>query len=101
LAYKIEYGLDSELELQEPKKYKVILLNDDFTSMDFVVEILISIFHKSYQDAVAIMMNIHRDGRAVSGIYTKDIAETKVHQVHKKAKESKFPLKALIEEEEV
>jgi len=96
---------DTDLELLEetkvkyPKKYKVIMLNDNYTSMDFVVDILMNIFHKSYEDAQNIMLEIHKKDKAVCGIYTYEIAETKVMQVATKAKESGFPLKAVMEEE--
>lgn len=88
-----------ELKLKYPKRYKVILLNDNYTSMDFVVDVLISLFHKSYEQAEAIMLEIHKNDRGVCGIYTYEIAQTKIMQVHKKAKDNGFPLKAIMEEE--
>jgi len=95
----IEFDLLDEVKLEHPKKYKVFLLNDDYTSMDFVVDILISLFHKSFEEAEKIMLDIHKKDRGLCGIYTHEIAETKVMQVIKKAKESGFPLKATMEEE--
>jgi ATP-dependent Clp protease adaptor protein ClpS len=95
----IEFELLDKISLKHPKKYKVYLLNDDYTSMDFVVDILMSIFHKSYEDAERIMLEIHKKDRGLCGIYTHEIAETKVMQVIKKAKDSGFPLKATMEEE--
>ena len=86
-------------ELKEPKKYKVYLLNDDFTTMDFVVDILCDVFHKSYEEAVNIMLMIHKQGKGLCGIYTYEIAETKVDQVHRLARAHQFPLKATMEEE--
>ena len=86
-------------KLQEPKKYKVFLLNDDYTTMDFVVDVLCEVFHKSYEEAVNIMLTIHKQGKGLCGVYTYEIAETKVDQVHRLARANQFPLKAVMEEE--
>jgi len=94
-----EFELMDELKLKYPKKYKVFILNDDYTSMDFVIDVLMSIFHKSYEDAENVMLDIHKRDRGLCGIYTHEIAETKVMQVIKKAKDSGFPLKSTMEEE--
>ena len=94
-----EYEVDGELDLEEPKKYKVLLLNDDFSTMDFVIEILTKIFRKSLDEAQKIMLNIHNNGRAVCGVYTHEIAYTKVAQVKTMARKANFPLKAIAEEE--
>ena len=99
MANNIEFELAEEVALQYPKKYKVFLLNDDYTSMDFVVDILMSIFHKSYEESEAIMLAIHKKGKGLCGVYSYEIAETKVMQVKTKAKEHGFPLKAIMEEE--
>ena len=93
-----KYELDDELSLTEPKLYKVLLLNDDYSSMDFVVEILMNIFHKNYQEAERIMLEIHRRERGLCGIFTYEIAETKIVQVSRLAREKGFPLKAIMEE---
>ena len=82
---------------KEPEQYKVILLNDHFTPMDFVVEILIQIFHKSTDDAVTIMFNVHNKGKGMVGVYTWDIAVTKADQVHAQASENQYPLRCIIE----
>lgn len=95
----IDIELLNEIKIKYPKKYKVFLLNDDYTSMDFVIDILITIFHKSYEDAEKIMLEIHKKERGLCGVYTHEIAETKVMQVIKKAKENGFPLKSIMEEE--
>lgn len=95
---KKQYELDDELSLMEPKQYKVLLLNDDYTSMDFVVEVLMNIFHKSYQEAEKIMLEIHQKDRGLCGVFTYEIAETKVMQVGRLAREQGFPLKATMEE---
>jgi len=82
---------------KEPDEFKVILLNDHFTPMDFVVEILMQIFHKDTDDAFRIMLNVHNKGKAVVGVYTWDIAVTKTEQVHVQAAENQYPLKCVIE----
>jgi ATP-dependent Clp protease adaptor protein ClpS len=99
MATNTDLELYDEVKIKHPKKYKVFLLNDDYTSMDFVVDILMSIFHKSYTQAEQIMLDIHKKDSGLCGIYTHEIAETKVLQVHKKAKDNGFPLKAIMEEE--
>ena len=86
-------------ELQEPSKYKVLLLNDDYTTMDFVVMVLMVVFHKSLEDAQTVMLNIHRNGKGLCGIYAFEVAETKVAQVGVMAEQHKFPLKCSLEEE--
>lgn len=89
----------NEISLKYPKKYKVLILNDDYTSMEFVIDVLMSIFHKSYQEAEVIMLEVHKKDKGVCGVYTYEIAETKVMQVHKRARDSGFPLRAEMEEE--
>ncbi|PIF04627.1 MAG: ATP-dependent Clp protease adaptor ClpS [Arcobacter sp.] len=96
-SYK--YDLENDLELQEPKKYKVLLLNDDFSTMDFVIEVLTKIFRKSLEEAGKIMLDVHNNGKAICGVYTKEIALTKVAQVKTMAKKAKYPLKAIAQEE--
>jgi ATP-dependent Clp protease adaptor protein ClpS len=83
--------------LREPEDYRVILLNDDYTTMDFVVEVLVLIFHKNEEDANRIMMDVHRKGRGIVGAYPWDIAQTKANQVHAAAREHEFPLRCLVE----
>jgi ATP-dependent Clp protease adaptor protein ClpS len=94
-----EFELSDQVMIKHPKKYKVFILNDDYTSMDFVIDILMSIFHKNYEEAESIMLEVHKKDRGLCGIYTHEIAETKVMQVIRKAKENGFPLKATMEEE--
>jgi len=91
---------DTQTIVVEPKKYNVFLLNDDYTSMEFVVNVLVYIFHHNQTDATKIMMDIHNNGKGLCGSYTFDIAQTKINQVHSKAKEDGFPLKATMEEEQ-
>ena len=85
-------------KLKEPRDYAVILLNDDYTTREFVVEILKLIFHKNHQEATRIMLNVHRRGRGSAGVYTRDIALTKVNQVHELARQYEFPLMCVVEE---
>jgi len=99
MATNIDLELIEETKIKYPKKYKVLLLNDDYTSMEFVIEILMGIFHKSYQEAELIMLEVHKQEKGICGVYTNEIAETKVMQVHKKARDSGFPLRAEMEEE--
>lgn len=93
-----EYDQDEAVEIDEPSMYKVILLNDDYTSMEFVVMILMSVFHKSEPEAQQIMLSVHRSGSGVCGVYVYGIAETKVKTVEYLATEAKFPLRCVLEE---
>ena len=97
MATQIENEID--IELDEPKKYKVVMLNDDYTTMDFVVEILKTIFKKSQEEATKLMLLIHEKGSAVCGVYPYEIALTKIKQVEFSARKAGFPLKAILEEE--
>lgn len=90
---------ETKPKLQKPPFYKVLLLNDDYTPMEFVVVILQRIFHKSREDATRIMLHVHQQGLAVCGIYTREVAETKVRQVLGFAEEHKHPLKCTLEPE--
>ncbi len=80
-----------------PRKYKVILLNDDYTTMDFVVEVLKRFFSKTGEEAVAVMLQVHEEGKGVCGVYSHEIAETKVAQVHEFARTGGYPLKCTME----
>ena len=84
---------------KEPRRYKVFLLNDNYTTMEFVVEILRDIFRKSNMDATRIMLHVHRNGKGLAGVYSKEIAETKIQQVHSRAREAGFPMKCGMEKE--
>jgi ATP-dependent Clp protease adaptor protein ClpS len=83
--------------LKEPKMFRVVLLNDDYTTMDFVVNILELVFHKSEAEAMAIMLQVHKNGRGIAGVYTEDIANTKASQVHTLAASKQFPLECIVE----
>jgi len=96
---KFEEELDLALELEEPQMFKVLLHNDDYTSMDFVVDVLMGIFHKTHAQAEQIMLQIHEKGKAICGVYSFEIAQTKAQQVKQKAKQNEFPLLATIEED--
>ncbi len=85
-------------KLKKPPLYKVILLNDDFTPMEFVVHVLEAIFGHNRESATRIMLNVHKSGKGVCGIFTKDVAETKVTQVNSYSRENKHPLLCDMEE---
>ncbi|MDR5859320.1 ATP-dependent Clp protease adapter ClpS [Halomonas eurihalina] len=87
----------SEPELAHPPMYKVVLHNDDFTPMEFVVEVLQTFFHMDSETAVQVMLAVHTQGKATCGIFTRDIAETKSHQVNQYARECQHPLLCDIE----
>ncbi|MCX5819184.1 MAG: ATP-dependent Clp protease adapter ClpS [Deltaproteobacteria bacterium] len=93
-----EGDVENEQEIREPKMYRVILHNDDYTTMDFVIEILMSIFHKPASDATRIMLDVHKKGKGICGVYTYDIAATRVGRVHQLAQMREFPLKCSLEE---
>lgn len=99
MATNTDLETKERVKIKYPKKYKVLLLNDDYTSMDFVIDVLITIFHKSYEESEKIMLEIHEKEKGICGVYTYEIAETKVMQVHKKARDNGFPLRATMEEE--
>ena len=86
-------------KVKEPSMYHVILLNDDYTTMDFVMHVLQKFFRKSLPEANRIMMSVHQQGRGTCGLYPFDIAETKVMQVNECSKESQMPLKCIMEKE--
>jgi len=83
--------------VQEPPLYQVLLHNDDYTTMEFVIEILMVVFKRSMEDATRIMLNVHRNGVGICGVYPYEIAETKVETVEVLAISSDFPLKCSME----
>jgi len=98
--------LDSEVMTAEPKTkterppfYKVMLLNDDYTPMDFVVHVLENIFRKTHEEAVGLMLDVHNKGQAIVGNFTRDVAETKVDQVIEYARINEYPLQCVMEKE--
>lgn len=98
-----EYGTgvitESQKKVEKPPLYKVLLHNDDFTTMEFVVIVLRKIFFKSEEDAVHIMLAVHQQGVGVAGVYTYEIAEAKVEKVTQLARAQEFPLLCTLEEE--
>lgn len=90
---------ETEDKVDEPPLYRVLLHNDDYTTMEFVVGILMSVFKKSPEEAVQIMLNVHRNGIGICGVYTCEVSETKVNTVHALARENGFPLKCTMEKE--
>jgi ATP-dependent Clp protease adaptor protein ClpS len=85
-------AIKQKIRIKKPSQYNVLLHNDDFTTMDFVVFVLKSIFQKSEQEAIDLMLEIHNAGRAICGVYSREIAETKVNEVRELALKDEFPL---------
>ena len=90
---------EDKKEVDLPKQYKVILHNDDYTPMEFVIEVLMEVFNKDELTATQIMLNVHNQGMGICGVYTYEIAETKVARVHELAQMHQFPLHASMEAE--
>ena len=86
--------------LQRPKMYRVLVHNDDYTTRDFVVVVLHNVFHLSEQDAIRIMLHVHNNGVGVAGVFTREVAETKIQTVEQLAREHEFPLRLTMEPEE-
>lgn len=91
--------IEKRPQVSEPPRYKVLLHNDDYTTMEFVVMILESVFHKNLEEATRIMLNVHQQGVGVAGIYPREIAETKVMMVHNLARQYEFPLQCSTEKD--
>ena len=99
MAEKSSLLEEQKTQYKKPKMYRVILLNDDYTTMEFVVEVLMRVFHKNATEATKIMMDVHEKGKGIVGVYTYDIAFTKITQVEDMAMQRDFPLRAVMEEE--
>ena len=97
--FKDSPGAYPDAKLKKPKLYAVIMHNDDYTTMAFVVEVLQTVFHKTEVDATRIMLAVHKNGMGVCGVYTAEVAETKVIAVRQMARQGGFPLKCTMEEE--
>lgn len=97
-SFESEIKLKAAEKLLEPKMYRILMHNDHYTTMDFVIEVIMQIFHKPAAEATKIMLDIHKKGMGVCGVYTYDIAVTKISEVHKMAKKRQFPLKCSYEE---
>ena len=89
----------SDSKISEPRLYRVILHNDHYTTMEFVIQVLETLFHKSPAEATQIMLSVHKKGAGLCGLYTREIAETKIVAVHDMAAASQFPLKCTMEKE--
>jgi ATP-dependent Clp protease adaptor protein ClpS len=87
-----------ETRKQEPTQYKVVLLNDDYTTMEFVVRVLETVFQRSPAEAYRIMMHVHVNGKGIAGVYPWEVAETKVETVTSMARHAEYPLRAVIED---
>ena len=87
-----------KIQVREPRKFHVIMHNDDYTTMEFVVEVLMDIFHRNKEDAVALMMTVHKNGSAVVGEYSYDIASSKIRAVSQRAEREGYPLRMTLEE---
>ena len=87
-----------EEKLARPRRWKVLLHNDDYTTMEFVVWVLQAVFHHDETSATQIMLHVHRTGLGVAGVYTREVAETRVSQVEALAREHEFPLRCSMEE---
>jgi ATP-dependent Clp protease adaptor protein ClpS len=94
-----DIATEKKASVEKVRRYKVLLHNDDYTTMEFVVLILMKFFHKSETEATHIMLSVHHKGHGVAGVYTKDVAETKVAQVQDYAKEHGMPLRLTAEPE--
>lgn len=92
-------ALKDKHKISRPRRYKVLLLNDDYTTMEFVVGVLIEVFRRSHEDALKIMLSVHENGMGVAGVYIKSVAETKVKTVHEMAREMEYPLRCTLEPE--
>ena len=99
-AYEDGLAVKVKVRTKKPSMYKVLLLNDDFTPMEFVVYVLERVFRRNHEEATDIMLKVHQDGVGVAGIYTYEIAETKVDQVMMLARQNEHPLQCTMERED-
>jgi len=90
---------EPEVKTKRPPFFKVVLLNDDFTPMDFVVFVLKDIFHKPHDEAISTMLDVHHKGAGICGVFTRDVAETKSELVTTLARRNEYPLQCLVEKE--
>ncbi|AWK49679.1 ATP-dependent Clp protease adaptor ClpS [Clostridium beijerinckii] len=88
----------NKAKIKKPKQYKVVMYNDDYTTMEFVIAVLVNVFNKKLIEAEKIMLDVHEKGKGVAGIYSHDIAITKVYTAMSMAKENGFPFKLTVEE---
>lgn len=95
---KEQSGTSTLTRVREPKKYKVIMHNDNFTTMEFVVDVLVRIFHKDEEEAEILMLTVHQKGSAVVGVYSKDMARTRINKALQLARSKGFPFRMTMEE---
>jgi ATP-dependent Clp protease adaptor protein ClpS len=95
----VKTDIQDDVDILLPKLYRVLLLNDDYTTFDFVIEILKTVFNKTEEEAINLTLKVDREGSACVGVYPYEIAEMKVNRVHTLARNAGFPLRAKIEEE--
>lgn len=89
-----------DVKLKRPRLYRVLLHNDDYTTREFVVQVLHIVFHLSEQDAIRVMLHVHNNGVGVAGVFTREVAETKIQRTERMAREQEFPLRLSMEPEE-
>jgi ATP-dependent Clp protease adaptor protein ClpS len=99
-AHDSNVATETEKKVKRPQLYKVLLHNDDYTTMEFVVHVLSSVFHHPESEAVAIMLQVHKKGVGVAGIFSYEIAEAKANKVMRLAREHEFPLRCSVEADE-
>jgi ATP-dependent Clp protease adaptor protein ClpS len=92
-----DVAAESDRATEQPRLYKVLLLNDDYTTMDFVVKVLMDVFHHPEDKAIEIMLSVHQNGVGLAGVYTHEVAETKAAKVTALARQSEFPLRCVLE----
>ena len=101
--FKTSHDEDTDLaertEIESPRLYKLFLVNDDYTTMDFVIHILEKVFRKNPAEAAQIMLHVHKNGKGLAGIYTREIAETKSMKVVETARRNNYPLQCVMEKE--
>ena len=90
---------EKKTRVTKPRMFRVILHNDDYTTMDFVVSVLKDVFHRSDAEAVHIMLKVHHTGYGVAGVYTRELAETRIDRVHELARQNQHPLRCSMEPE--
>ncbi|MCJ8276575.1 MAG: ATP-dependent Clp protease adapter ClpS [Bdellovibrionales bacterium] len=95
----LDTGVIEKAEVKEPSFYKVLLINDDFTPMDFVTHVLQKFFHKNPEEAQKVMLDVHKSGQGIAGVFSFEVAETKVFLTNNLSKQNKYPLKCVMEKE--
>lgn len=99
MSHETIYKEETINKIKKPRMYKVVMHNDDYTTMEFVVEVTVKVFHKNVAEATKIMLDVHNKGRGIVGVYTYDIASTKITQASEMAEERGYPFKLSLEEE--